>query len=116
MTLHRSLAFSLVIVAALAVWRPWLGAAQTGDITGQEWPTPSAKGQFEPHDPAADARGNGWYTGYQANTIGFVTPGSGETKEFTLPTADSGPHGITVDAEGGVWFTGNRAAFIGRLD
>ena len=113
---HRLLASTVLIIAALAAWRPWTAAAQAGDITVKEWPTPSAKGQYEPHDPAADARGNGWYTGYQANTIGFVVPGTGETKEFTLPTADSGPHGITVDAQGGVWFTGNRAAFIGRLD
>ena len=116
MKLHRSLVSSVVIIAALAAWRPWPGAAQGGDITVKEWPTPNAKGQYEPHDPAADARGNGWYTGFHANTIGFVAPGTGQVKEFPLPTTDSGPHGIAVDAQGGVWFTGNRAAFIGRLD
>ena len=60
-----------------------------------EWDVPQGKLSFVPHDPDVAPDGGAWYTGYGANVLGRVDPASGQVKEFSLPTADSGPHGLT---------------------
>ena len=45
-----------------------------------------------------------------------MDPATGQIKEFTLPTKDSGPHGLVADKHGVIWYTGNRSALIGQLD
>jgi hypothetical protein len=48
--------------------------------------------------------GNLWFTEYNGNQIGRITPG-GSITEFALPAANSRPNGITVGPDGNLWFT-----------
>ncbi|HET7814024.1 MAG TPA: hypothetical protein VFL13_06595 [Candidatus Baltobacteraceae bacterium] len=48
--------------------------------------------------------GNLWFTNYDMNTIGRLTP-SGTVTQYTLPTPGSQPNGITVGGDGALWFT-----------
>ena len=62
---------------------------------------------------AAGPDGNLWFTEYQANKIGRITP-SGTITEFPLANGSS-PYGIAAGPDGNLWFTeplGNR---IGRI-
>lgn len=93
-----------------------LRTAEHPDVRFDQWSVPQGTMPFVPHDPAFAADGSGWYTGFGANTLGRIDPGTGQVKEFVLPTAESGPHGIAADREGRIWYTGNRAGLIGRLD
>ena len=80
----------------------------------QEWNVPTQNSR--PHDPAVAPDGSLWYTGMTSNTLGRVSPKTGEINEFTLKTPGSGPHGLTADKEGNIWFTANQKGYIGKLD
>src|SRR5664279_1935753 len=58
--------------------------------------------------------GNLWFTEYQANQIGRITP-AGVITEFPIPTESSGPWGIVAGADGNLWFTERRGHNIGRI-
>lgn len=109
-------ALVVILIAALSATAiTHLGAAGAVDVTFTEWQTPSNPPY--PHDPAYFAGdGSVWYTGQRANVIGRLIPSTGEMKEWTLPTANSGPHGLIPDSSGRIWYTGNSAGLIGVLD
>ncbi|MBI3112674.1 MAG: lyase [Ignavibacteriales bacterium] len=88
-------------------------AAETVEVNIKEWDVP--KGAF-PHDPAVGPDGSLWYTGQRSNTIGRVNPKTGEVREYSLKTPDSGPHGLVADNEGNIWYTGNSKSYIGKLN
>src|SRR5207245_1498719 len=48
--------------------------------------------------------GNLWFTEYNANKIGRMSP-TGSVREFTIPTSNGGPAGITAGPDGNLWFT-----------
>ena len=58
--------------------------------------------------------GNLWFTEYNSNQIGRLTP-SGIITEFTIPTANSGPAGITAGPDGNLWFTESLSGQIGQI-
>ncbi|MBF6567455.1 MAG: Virginiamycin B lyase [Candidatus Binataceae bacterium] len=74
-----------------------------------------SKQQFHaPYALAADSNGNVWFTEYQNNAIGRLTP-AGEVLRFALG-GPGFPERLAPGADGRIWFTdpvGNR---IGRLD
>ena len=101
------------------------------EVGFDEWLTPSSstvargspsegEGSKPPfiHDVALAPDGSIWYTAQRANALGRLDPrrGTGEFKEYPLPTPDSGPHGLVSDAAGNIWYSGNSAGLIGRLN
>ncbi len=103
----------------------------TLEVGFDEWMTPSpstgARGSLSEvegskppfaHDVALAPGGSVWYTAQRANALGRLDPrvGTGEFKQYPLPTPDSGPHGLISDAAGNIWYSGNSAGLIGRLD
>jgi streptogramin lyase len=58
--------------------------------------------------------GNVWFTQQAANQIGRITP-SGDIKEFSVPTGQSGPGGITTGPDGNLWFTEGNGNQIGQI-
>ncbi len=117
MVIYRRQVLAGLLVALQIGWvAPAAQAPAPLQVNIVEWDVPQGKLSFVPHDPDVAPDGGAWYTGYGANVLGRVDPASGQVKEFSLPTADSGPHGLTIDPQGHVWYTGNRAALIGRLD
>src|SRR5262249_49408386 len=67
-----------------------------------------------PTEVTAGPDGNLWFTEFNANQIGRITP-TGTITEFPLPTANSGPWGITAGPDGNLWFAefyGNQIARI----
>jgi virginiamycin B lyase len=59
------------------------------------------------------ADGNVWFTEYDGNQIGYVTP-AGVLTEVSLPTAAAGPAGIVSGPDGAIWFAENGANAIAR--
>src|ERR1700719_2346929 len=55
--------------------------------------------QTKPYTIAWGRDGNLWFTGYDANMVGRITPG-GTVTEFPLPNDDSEPYGITSGPDG----------------
>ncbi len=89
-----------------------LGAAQAQTIT--EFSTgisPAAAIS----DIAAGPDGNIWFTEYNGNRIGRITP-FGVVTEFTAGiSAGAGPYGITAGPDGNLWFTEAAGNRIGRI-
>jgi virginiamycin B lyase len=81
-----------------------------------EWTLPHGLAPFVPHDPAFAPDGGAWYTAYGANTLGRLDPATGQIREYSLPTPDSGPHGLIADKQGNIWYTANKTGAIGKLD
>jgi len=111
---HRRLfLFLLVFAASVLLSVAGIGlAAERVEI--REWNVPTLNSR--PHDPAVAPDGSLWYTGMTSNTLGRVSPKTGEIKEFPLRTPGSGPHGLAADKEGNIWFTANYKGYIGKLD
>jgi virginiamycin B lyase len=88
----------------------------TLDVAFDEWTTPS-KPPFA-HDVARAPDGSVWYTAQRANALGRLDPsrGTGEFKQYPLPTPASGPHGLVSGPDGNIWYSGNSAGLIGRLN
>jgi sugar lactone lactonase YvrE len=66
----------------------------------------------DPWDITAGPDGNVWFTEYNGNRIGRITP-AGIVTEFTA-TANSYPDRITAGPDGNLWFTENNGR-IGRI-
>ncbi|HEY1331903.1 MAG TPA: hypothetical protein VGH10_10590 [Actinomycetota bacterium] len=81
-------------------------------LTVVEYPvtTPSA----EPNEAALGSDGNVWFTEFNANQIGKITP-SGAVTEYPIPTPGSLPTGITAGPDGALWFAESAANQIGRV-
>jgi virginiamycin B lyase len=77
-----------------------------------EFPIPTAASG--PTAITRGADGNLWFTEFNADRIGRITP-SGTVTEFTLP-AGKGPLAITTAPDGRVYFTERFADRIGRLN
>ncbi len=58
--------------------------------------------------------GNLWFTEYNDNRIGRITP-SGSVTEFLIPTAYSQPWTIAAGPDGNLWFTEHESGKIGRI-
>ena len=67
-----------------------------------------------PHDIAAGADGNLWFTEFQGNKIGRITP-AGVITEFSVPSPGSAPSGIAAGPDGNLWFTEAVGGKIGRI-
>jgi streptogramin lyase len=82
----------------------------------QEYEVPTPKSR--PHDPALAPDGSLWYTGQGANKLGRLDPKTGEFKEYSLKTPDSGPHGLVADTTSGSPRSpkGTSASLIRRLE
>jgi len=76
-----------------------------------EFPLPTASSN--PAGITAGPDGNLWFTEFNGNRIGRITPG-GVITEFPLPTAGSAPQGITAGPDGNLWFT-ELIGKIGRI-
>jgi streptogramin lyase len=79
-------------------------------ITEFALPTSRAR----PTGIAAGPDGNLWFTEFNANQIGQITP-AGVVNEFAIPTANSGPEEITAGPDGNMWFTESGAGQIGQI-
>jgi streptogramin lyase len=77
-----------------------------------EYPVPTANAGA--YDTALGSDGNVWFTEFDANKIGKITP-SGVVTEFTIPTANSDPEGIAAGPDGNLWFTETLGNKIGRI-
>jgi len=75
---------------------------------------PLATANSGPQGITAGPDGNLWFTEYNANKIGRITP-AGVITEFSVPTAASGPNWITAGPDGNLWFTEWNANQIGRI-
>ena len=51
-----------------------------------------------------------------SNAVGRLDPTTGQFREFSLPTPNSGPHGLLEDPDGNIWYTGNAAGLIGKIE
>ncbi|HLQ31012.1 MAG TPA: hypothetical protein VK140_17380 [Ktedonobacteraceae bacterium] len=67
-----------------------------------------------PDGITAGSDGNLWFTEFDGNAIGRITP-SGSFSTFGIPTAKSRPEGITAGPDGNVWFVEENASKIGRI-
>src|ERR1700676_4827313 len=74
--------------------------AATGDVT--EFNVPTANSAPNGIDKGPD--GNVWFTEFNSNKVGKITPG-GVITEYTVPTASSGPRNIAAGPDGNLWFT-----------
>ncbi len=68
----------------------------------------------EPYGITAGPDGNLWFTEYNNNEIGRITP-NGVITGFAIPTAASEPYGITLGSDGNLWFTEYNSNKIGRI-
>ena len=108
MKLARSLGVVLSVGVLIGVAA---GPAQANKrITEYPVPTPYS----EPGGIASGPDGNLWFTEYQGNKIGRVTP-SGNVKEVLTPTPESVPRGITAGPRRTVWFVEQSAGKIGAI-
>ncbi len=89
-----------------------VGVELKGTMRVWDAPVPGAM----PHDSAADAKGNIWFTLQETGHIARFNPDTQEWKLFKILTEDSGPQGLVLDAFGDIWFTENSAGKIGRLN
>jgi virginiamycin B lyase len=100
-------------------------AAALGALTGaapamaqsfNEFPVPTAAS--DPVGVALGLDGNVWFTEFDGNKIGKITP-AGTITEFTLPTNSLGqtsqPAVILRAPDGALWFTMTGASRIGRI-
>lgn len=72
-----------------------------------------------PSDITAGADGNIWFTEFNTDKIGRITP-TGEITEFSLPGSEEddfqrGPWKITAGPDGNIWFTELSVSKIGRI-
>jgi len=89
-----------------------LGVELKGTMRFWDAPVPGAM----PHDSAADAKGNIWFSLQETGHIARFNPDTQEWKLFKIPTEDSGPLGLAFDSLGNLWFAESKAGKIGRLN
>ena len=73
-------------------------------------PTPDA----EPFDIAAGPGGSMWFTEFDADKIGQISP-SGQITEYKVPTPGAGPYQIAEGPGGFMWFTEYNTLKVGRI-
>jgi streptogramin lyase len=78
-----------------------------------EYPVPTANAT--PFGVALGADGNMWFTEFNGNKVGVVTPAGGYT-EIPLPTANSQPENITAGPNNSVWFVETGSSKIGAVN
>ena len=100
------------------------GTPGTGGVTGGrlgacagphpivEFELPNKRSQ--PRGIAAGPDGNLWFTEYNADIIGRISP-AGAITEFPVRTGNSGPFGITAGRDGNIWFTEVLAHRVGYV-
>ncbi|MGH2835266.1 MAG: virginiamycin B lyase family protein, partial [Solirubrobacteraceae bacterium] len=86
------------------------GAAALGALTL----FPLATAETSPNEITAGPDGNLWFTEFDADKIGRITP-SGTVTEYPIPTADGEPQGITAGPDGNLWFTETNTNQIGQI-
>jgi streptogramin lyase len=77
-----------------------------------QFPLPDGYGN--PFQIKTGSDGNLWFTQYQGNSIGRITP-SGDITEFAIPTGGSDPTGLALGSDGNIWFTEEIANQIGKI-
>jgi streptogramin lyase len=108
--LARAAAAALVSSSAGLILPAGGALAAVGDITEYAVPTAAS----HPESIVSGPDGNLWFTEFDGNKIGRVTP-SGMFSEYAVPTAASGPAAITSGPDGNLWFTENSIGKIGRI-
>ncbi|MFH1149575.1 MAG: hypothetical protein V1748_03785 [Actinomycetota bacterium] len=73
-----------------------------------------SSGGCEPSRIAAGPDGNLWFTEWDGNKVGRITP-QGVVTEFPLPTPNSQPWGICAGPDGNMWFTEYNPHQIGKI-
>ena len=68
----------------------------------------------EPLDIAAGPDGAMWFTEFDADKIGRISP-SGVVTEFRVPTAGAGPYQIAAGPDHSMWFTEYNSTKIGEV-
>ncbi len=87
-------------------------AVAASSVTFTEFPVPTANSGPSPMTVGPDR--NIWFTEYNQNKIGRITPG-GSITEFPLPSIKNGMDGITAGSDGNLWFTQAGDNEIGRI-
>jgi streptogramin lyase len=95
---------------AVLLLAPASSAVATPTLT--EFPLPNG-GLPREVSPAPD--GNVWFTEYNGNRLGFITPNGTVSELAPLTTRKSGPRGIATGADGNLWFTEVLGNKIGRV-
>jgi streptogramin lyase len=67
-----------------------------------------------PYGITAGPDGNLWFTEWNGNKIGKITP-AGTITEYTIPTGGSYPVAITAGPDGNLWFTEQLGNNIGKI-
>ena len=78
----------------------------------QEYPVPRGSA---PHDVAPAVDGGVWYTAQRTGELGWLDPGTGQTRHIKLG-AGSAPHGVIVGPDGAAWVTDSGLNAIVRVD
>lgn len=97
----------------------WLVTGPLATVFGINSSEPAIK-EFQLQDGSFPAGittgpdGNLWFTEFDRNQIGRITPG-GTITEFTLPTPDSEPSDITSGPDGNLWFVEENLGVVGRI-
>jgi hypothetical protein len=84
--------------------------AVIGSLRQFRLPTPGAG----PFDIAAGPGGTLWFTEFDADQIGRISP-AGVMSEFRVPTPGAGPYQITAGPDGAMWFTEYNTTKIGCI-
>lgn len=78
----------------------------------QAFPLPAGS---RPHDVAPALDGGVWYAAQGSGDLGWLDPGTGETRHTSLG-AGSRPHGVIVGPDGAPWITDGGLNAIVRVD
>ena len=120
LSISRALTFA-VFAAALAIVQgcstqkpsPSKPAVAAAVPSAQPTPTGMPLGTHAPYAIAAGLDGNLWFTEYQGDAVGQMTP-YGATKRFKVDP-DGFAERITAGPDGAVWFTDTIGNRIGRV-
>lgn len=98
------------------IWVAMARAGKIGHLRGGELREYALPANSFPVGVATDGAGGVWYSDIRRNKIGRLDSGSGEVKDFAVPTKDSWPFSLAFDRNGMLWFTERVGNKIGRLD
>jgi streptogramin lyase len=102
---------ALLALGGLSVTLPNSVFAQAPSIT--EYTAPSTLGTWGGIAKGPD--GNVWFSEYNGNKIGKITPSGTVTEFSTGLTASAGVYGITAGPDGNLWFTEAGVNKIGKI-
>jgi len=108
-------AIAIAIVQGCATRQPSTHGTTVAAATPSAKPTPSGEplGTHAPYSITAGLDGNLWFTEYQGDGVGRMTP-YGATKRFPIDP-DGFAERITAGPDGAVWFTDTVGNRIGRV-